>query len=293
MMDNDLITAALGVMGLAIFAGVAGVVLASRVSFSIRVTLLAASLISASLYASLVVGRLSLADYLPGESVILLSNATPILILFATGLAWTLPNFRPRPRRVRLGIISGLSVLFFFSPCLRHQIRPVFSDDEARFDGPVCVQSHWATCAPAAATTLLNHHDISVTEQDMIRRCLTSCDGTEPLGLYRGLVVSTKGHDYVPSIADRDMTQWGARDQFPLIALIAYRGDEATNTNTNAFRRVLGRHGDGHAIVVFGRKPNGDYIIGDPAVGRTVWKPDELKRRFIGNAIYLARAPDA
>jgi len=251
--------------------------------------LFAASLVLASVYAAFMVGRLELVGFFPGGNAVLQSNATPILILFATGLAWTIPSTSQSSRRFRFAVMAGLSVLFFFSPWLRPQMRPVVSDEQARFNQGVCLQSHSATCAAAAAATLLSYHGMPIAEHDMIRHCLTSRDGTEPLGLYRGLSVGTAGRRFTPMLASKHSLNWQALGQYPLIALVSFRDDE--QLNSTPYRRLLGRQGDGHAIVVFGQKSNGDFLIGDPATGRTIWDQATFQRRFFGAAIFLAKRP--
>ena len=128
-MDHDLIAATLGVLGLALIASVVGYRLGLALHPRIRITLLAATLVLASVYAAFLVGRLELVGYFSGGNAVLQSNATPILILFATGLAWTIPSSAQSSRRFRCAVMASLSVLFFFSPWLRPQIRPVVSDE--------------------------------------------------------------------------------------------------------------------------------------------------------------------
>ena len=288
-MEHDLVAATLGIMGLAMLASVFGHLLGSMIRPALRLLVLGITLLLASLYAAILVGRLELIGYFPGGNAVFQSNATPILIFFATGLAWTLPSLHQANRQLRFVSMAGLSVLFFLSPWLRPQIRPVVSDEQARFIDGICLQSHEATCAPAAAATLLTYHGISASEHDLIRRCLTSSDGTEPLGLYRGLAISSQLGRFAPKIASKHPTRWSSLEQFPLIALVSFSDDFRADTASK--RRILGRDADGHAIVVFGQRPNGDYVIGDPAVGRTVWEREAFERRFFGNAIYLAKRP--
>lgn len=288
-MYQDLIAATLGVLGMSMIACFLGYRLGDAVGPKIRLALLTVSLLLASLYAAFMVGRLELVSYFPNASAVLQSNATPVMILFATGLAWTIPTRAQVSRKVRFAVMAGLSIVFFFSPWLRPQVRPVVSDELARFVQGICLQSHPATCAPAAAATLLNLHGVPTTEYDMVRHCLTSQDGTEPLGLYRGLSVSTKGYRIEPMLASTQPSDWNLLQQYPLIALVAFRDDYAGDSIN--YRRILGRQGEGHAIVVFGQRGNGDFVIGDPAVGQTIWDRETFARRFFGDAIFLAQRP--
>ena len=149
------------------------------------------------------------------------------------------------------------------------------------------MQSHSATCGAAAAATLLLQHGIAVSEQDMIKACFTSSDGTEPLALYRGLKSHTQYRNVTPRLASRESTMWSELDQYPLVAFVSFRDD--TTAAETPFTRILGRGAEGHAIVIFGCTPKGKFLIGDPAVGRTIWDKDLFHRRFSGQAIYLAK----
>ena len=82
--------------------------------------------------------------------------------------------------------------------------------------------SHEATCGAAAAATLLNLRGIPATEQGMIRRCLTSRHGTEPLGLYRGLKLATEGLGPDVRVASHDPAEWIDENQLPNVALIQF-----------------------------------------------------------------------
>ncbi len=285
-MDEDVIASALGVLGLASLASVLGYRLGFRLRPSARLLVLAVVMLVASLYASLLVGRLELVSILPDGSAIFATNITPVLILFSVGLAWTIPSRHLRGRQVRFAAITALSIVFFFAPLLRPWLRPVVSDDITYYDHGVCLQSHSATCGAAAAATLLHLHGIDVSEHTMIEACLTSRDGTEPLGLYRGLASGSRTSHKAPNLASSNLSDWESLGQYPLVALVTFRHD--MEPTSGALRRMLGRDADGHAVVVFGRSATGDFMIGDPAVGRTVWDEATLHRRYCGQAIFMA-----
>jgi predicted double-glycine peptidase len=285
-MDFDVIATTLGVMGLAILASVLGY----RFSFTMtpvqRVAMLGVTMVCVSLYASLVVGRLEIAHYFPSAIAIFATNITPILVAFAAGIAWTMPTPNFRRRQVRFFCMAILSIVFYFAPVIRPIIKPVISDEVARFQDGVCMQSHSASCGAAAAATLLLQHGIAVSEQEMIRACFTSSDGTEPLALYRGLKSQTRFRDLTPRLTSRQTEQWDSLNQYPCVAFVSFRDDD--EASAVSMRRILGRGADGHAIVIFGRTANGKFLIGDPAVGRTIWDKELFNRRFSGQAIYLA-----
>lgn len=287
-MDFDVIATTLGVMGLALFASVQGYRFSLVLPPNLRVLLFAIVMVVASLYAALIVGRLEVAPFFPSGLAIFAGNITPILIAFAAGLGWTFPSVTGRQRQARFVGIAMLSFVFYLAPALRPMIRPVVSDEKSLFVQGICLQSHPATCGAAAAATLLNMHGISVSEYDMIRACLTSQDGTEPLGLYRGLVAHTKQRRVTPQLAAKDSTLWTTLNQYPLVALISFRKDNDLLAGDVNLRRMFGREAEGHAIVVLGEAADGQFIIGDPAVGRTLWDQKSFARRFTGQAIFLS-----
>lgn len=287
-MDLDVIATTLGVIGLAILASALGYRFSFILPPKFRVLLFAIAMLVASLYAAVFVGRLEAAPFFPSGLAIFASNITPILIAFAAGLGWTLPSITRRQRQARFVGITLLSFVFYLAPVLRPVIRPVVSDEKSLFVQNICLQSHPATCGAAAAATLLNLHGISVSEYDMIRACLTSQDGTEPLGLYRGLVAHTKARRVTPRLAAKDSARWTALQQYPLVALVTFRKDNDLLAGDTNLRRMFGRDAEGHAIVVLGQSTDGQYIIGDPAVGRTLWDQKTFARRFTGQAIFLS-----
>ena len=286
-MDEDLIAATLGVLGFAVLASVWGYRIGLGLQPRSCLSLFAAVILFASLYSSLVVGRLEITSLVSSGTAIFTTNVTPVLILFCVGLAWHLPNVKPRIHHLRVAAMAALSVVFFFAPLIRPWLRPVAMDEPPRFEDGVCLQSHSATCAAAAAVTLLQNHGVGVSESEMIQTCLTSCEGTEPLGLYRGLFNQTKSRSITPRLASTDSSLWQAQNMFPVLALVTFRDD--VSAKSGSLNRILGRQGDGHAIVVFGQSANGDFMIGDPAFGRTVWDQATFRHRFSGHAIYLAK----
>ncbi len=63
--------------------------------------------------------------------------------------------------------------------------------------------------------------------------------------------------------------------------------DLPTPSSTGSLRNLLGPQGEGHAVVVLGRDPEGSWIIADPAFGKTSWTDQVFRDRFTGDAIYL------
>jgi hypothetical protein len=166
-------------------------------------------MICVSLHASLIVGRLEIAHFFPSGTALFATNITPVLVAFAAGIAWSVPAPDFQRGQVRFVSMAALSFLFYLAPAIRPILKPVVSDEAARFQDGVCMQSHSATCGAAAAATLLLQHGIAVSEQEMIKACLTSSDGTEPLALYRGLKSQTRSRDVTPRLASRQVRELG------------------------------------------------------------------------------------
>ena len=118
----------------------------------------------------------------------------------------------------------------------------------------------------------------------MISACLTSRQGTEPLGMYRGLKLGAEGFDRDVKVASSDPNVWLMQNQLPNVALVRF----ANSTHSGSIRWLLGPRGEGHAVVVLAHDEAG-WIIADPAMGRVRWSNADFKRRFTGDAIYLAR----
>jgi len=175
-----------------------------------------------------------------------------------------------------------LAVAYVIMPVARSHFAPVEVAEESTWRGEVCVQSHASTCAPAAAASLLRLAGIKTNEQEMTRACLTSRHGTEPLGLFRGLVTAVKHSDRYPIVASTNPDDWTGRSQLPNIALVKF-----ADAHSNRSRRLLGPWGEGHAVLVLGRTSTG-WIIGDPAFGKTVWTDQDFRGRFTGEAIYMS-----
>ena len=288
-MAIDLLVGILVITALSVLSYVAGrVIRLSRVS-----VYFVASLLTCLFFAWTLSGKLGWAALMPGSSVVFWSNLMPILLCFAAGLASETPS---RARISRFSTVVALLLLaaaYALIPYSRPVLAPVSLGEGSSWQGDVCLQSHPSTCAPAAAATLLRLSGIEAGEQELVRACLTSSYGTEPLGLYRGLALSTRG-PLVPRVADSDPLAWERRGELPNIALVRFetpsREDHvlARHERRGSLRWLLGPRSEGHAIVVLGQDGDGNWQIADPAIGTTTWSRDEFLGRFTGDAIYLA-----
>ncbi len=281
MIGWDLITALVVILALSFLAFLAGKRLGQDVCSS-RPLLFSESLVFTLLFAWFMAGGLFWARAVPGSGVVYWSNLMPIMLAFTAGLGVATPGLDRWRRPMTVTVLGSMAVLYLLLPIARPLMAPAGLVDSGHWSDRICLQSHEATCGAAAAATLLNLHGIPATEQEMIGRCLTSRHGTEPLGLYRGLKLATQPFHADVKIASRDPAEWIRQGQLPNVALIRF----ANSHQTGPIRRLLGPRGEGHAIVVLDFQ-DGQWILGDPAVGRVSWSDADFRRRFTGDAIYL------
>lgn len=283
MIGWDLITAMVVIVSLSILTFLAGRRLGSDHGRS-RSMLFAESLLLTLIFAWFLAGGLFWARAVPGSGALYWSNPMPMLLGFCAGLAVTSPQIRRWRRRLTVTALISMAAMYLALPIARPLMAPAAVAAGDNWSEQICLQSHGATCAPAAAATLLNLNRIPATESQMIDLCLTSRQGTEPLGLYRGITLASQRYQVSPRIASRDPNRWIREGQLPNVALVRF--SEARPGSP--IRRLWGPRGEGHAIVVLGFE-NGQWVLGDPAIGRVSWSDADFRRRFTGDAIYLAR----
>ena len=243
----------------------------------------ALSLLLALLYAWTCSGKLAWASVLPAGWVLVWSNLMPVLLALAAGLASKSLSLARWQRPATTSALLVLAVAYIIMPVARPLLAPVQLASPSNWRGDICLQSHSSSCAPAAAATLLRLAGIDSDERALASVCLTSRHGTEPLGLYGGLAAASYRYAIHPRVASPNADRWIANDQLPLIALVRF----ADSSGTGALQRLLGPRGEGHAVVVLGRDSEGNWMIADPAFGRTSWTDQAFRDRFTGDAIYL------
>ena len=279
-MATDLASGVLGIAGLSVLAFVAG-----RRIRSPRVSLwFFGALLASLVFAWTFSGNLGWAVLVPDASVVFISNLMPMLLSFAAGLAIEASALTRLSRPLALAAFVALPTAYAVTPYVRPMIYPVELGPEQEWRGGICLQTHSSTCAPAAAATLLHLRGMVASEREMVESCLTSSHGTEPLGLFRGLAVAVEQSPHSARVARSDPGQWAAYDQLPNIALVRL----ANQSDTGSARWLLGPRSEGHAIVVLGRDPQGNWLIADPAFGEAKWDDEQFRSRFTGDAIYLA-----
>lgn len=251
--------------------------------------------------------RLSWASAFPTPAALCWSNWVPVFLAFSAGLAWGVSALRIRWRRGVSAALTMLGISFLALPVVRPHLFPLEIEEVVGWKDGICLQSHAASCGPAAAATLL-HQTAMLTpakpttarltygggqwaetplvsaERWMANACLTSSQGTSSLGLVRGLRIAVAGSGHAVAVADQDPRKWASQSQLPNVAVVRFnnvRGDRPV-------RQLLGTDGEGHAIVVHSRTADGLWRVADPAVGWQLWSDERLARVFTGDAIYLA-----
>lgn len=255
-----------------------------------RTPVFACLVILTALYASIWAGRIEIVAIFPHSSAVLLSNLTFVLVCLLAGFAWEIPGVPSLRGGIVLATLVVLGGVFLFAPFLRPMLMPIELEANSRWRGDICLQTHDASCAPAAAATLLRLHGLHAEERSMADACLTSRAGTEPLALYRGLGISTRDTRLHPRLASRQPEDWARLNQFPVLAMVTPPAAQTIPpTRAGRLQKLLGRASEGHAVVVLGRLPDGNFLIGDPASGQRVWDPYLMSHYFSGQAIYLER----
>lgn len=281
-MGLDLLIAVAAMGTLSVLAFHAGIQIGRRRAH--RSTLLFAGSIVASLsFAWLYSGHLEWARVIPASAVLYWSNWTAVLIAFTAGLAKQVPGLDHWHRPVAVAGLVAVAAAYFVAPVMRPWAVPLTLSDADQWDHGVCMQSHDSSCGAAAAATLLRLNGVPSSELGMARACLTSRQGTTPLGLYRGVASTARQFRRTARVAAKEPSEWIGADQLPSIALVQFSDDAASGS----LARLFGPRGEGHAVVVLGVAEGGRWIIGDPAVGRVTWSDAEFRSRFTGDAIYL------
>lgn len=244
---------------------------------------LACALCFAMALSWILTGGIHWIDLLPLPDVLLWSTLVAPCLCFTAGLAACSSSLRSYSRSTAAISLVGIALGYTVLPLLRPAFLPVQLSEETQWDDGICLQSHTSTCAPAAAVTLLRGAGIVAEERDLVRVCSTSDHGTESLGLYRGVRMYSNSAFHKICVASSNTDVWLPAGQLPNLAIVRF------GESSNAFpSRFFTSRGDRHAVVVFGRNETGDWVIGDPAVGKTTWSDEEFQTRFTGEALYVA-----
>jgi hypothetical protein len=225
--------------------------------------------------------NLYLARALPLSNVVVIGDVLPIEGALMIGLAW--PLIAGGVRRKLILIVPLVAVALYQANW------PLFSEGPQvgnRWRDGVCRQTTKATCAPAAAATLLQYCSIPTSEAEMARLCLTSTKGTSLLGLYRGLKLKTHGSAWQPRPFVGTLAELKELRAPVILSVGLERG---ANVDPRYERHYGWVPGISHTVVLFDILPDDKLLIGDPATGREVWSATDLSVLWRGQAIYLAK----
>jgi hypothetical protein len=218
-------------------------------------------------------------------AVVLADFALPATAMLA-GIAWGgLPVGRVR-RGVLIVPLVGLCAFRTFRP-LGGAVPEGLGD---RWKQGVCVQTSGASCSAAAAATLLRAHGIDATEAEMAALCLTRDSGTPMLGVYRGLVLKTRGTPWrVEAVTSATLAQLAVNaDGEPVLLSVGLPRD--TRGLDPCYQTMWGWvPGVRHTVVAFRLTDDGQVEIGDPAIGRERWSAADLHVLWAGEGLRLVR----
>ena len=233
-------------------------------------------------------GRLYWAIAITDSAVIIWSNLTPLLAAVAAGVCVRLAE-TPLWRRIVMGLaLTATAVASVLWPFLNIWLRPPPPGGNV-WNGPVAMQTAWATCSPAAAATFLNAGGIDVTEAEMVPRCLTDASGTPTLGLYRGLKVTARSYSRDVEARLMSLEELTSSRRFPLLIMVRL---PESGVDDPRYERDWGWvPGVGHSVVILDRDGDDRFLIGDPAAGTEFWSRADLQVLWHGDVIRFKAIP--
>ncbi|MCH2200737.1 MAG: hypothetical protein MK102_02100 [Fuerstiella sp.] len=149
----------------------------------------------------------------------------------------------------------------------------------------ICRQTHNSTCSAAASATILASLDISTTEQEMAKLCLTR-NGTTWLGLYHGLATKLTGTNYQVNFFECEIIDLPEMaSHHPL--LLCCKLDPAVARDRPEYATVGGWiPGTAHSVVYFGYSGR-VHLIGDPSRGYELWNDRDLETLWMGQGLRI------
>lgn len=227
----------------------------------------------------------------PHSSALLIANASVILIVGAAGILVGTQCLSIGREKVAAAGLCLTAIWFGCFSVIRPIWQPLHLSEKAVWRDGICLQSHEATCAPAAAATLLRLHGIHASERDMARACLTSSQGTLSLGTYRGLYVAAGKNRAKPQalvcLPDSFPAEMLDRN-LPMLVHVDFESLLAPSRVRHAERFSAISSEGGHAVVILDRLADGSWLVADPATGKKKWSDDYFRSIWIGEGIYLA-----
>ena len=243
--------------------------------------LLSLSVFATVLFQIYLTGQLFWARIVPDSAAIIYTSLAAVFAAMGAGWGWRLPK-TPTWRRaliaVALAIVSLVTIVW---PLLSMTLRPP-PEGQSKWEGPVAMQTSWATCSPAAAATLLSAEGIAVSEREMIPLCLTDYAGTPTLGLYRGVKLVANRNDRGVEIVDRSLENLLHDNDWPVLMAVRLPFGVDDPRFTEEWGWIPGT---GHSVVALGRSSDGGIVVADPATGLERWSESQLHILWQGNGL--------
>lgn len=238
------------------------------------------------------------AQMLPHGAVLLFSNASVLLIVCAGGLLFGIKKLSQSRKTLSAAILCTTAFVAISSIVIRPLCQPLHLAVNDNWKDGVCLQSHEASCAPAAAATLLGLHGVEATERQMAGYCFTSQNGTLSLGAFRGVYRGVQGEDLRARALvcrPQEYSTDSVSERLPMLALVDFDNlhPQPNTPSDNLFallertRRSQGMGVGRHAVVVVKHERDGNWIVADPAVGKVRWNDNYFRKIWVGEGIYL------
>lgn len=227
----------------------------------------------------------------PHSSSLLIANASVILIVGAAGVLVGTQCLSIRRVKFAASSLCVTAIWFGCFSVIRPIWQPLHLTEKAVWRDGVCLQSHEATCAPAAAATLLRLHGVHTSERVMARACLTSNQGTLSLGTYRGLYVAARKNRAKPQALVCQPESFPAEAiacNLPMLVHVDFESRLGPSRVRHPGRFSTISSDGGHAVVILGRLACGSWLVADPATGKKQWSDEYFRSIWIGEGIYLA-----
>ena len=222
-----------------------------------------------------------LARLLPFSNLVIVGNCLPLLSTFLSGVVWRrIQHWRRFFGVAALWIAGGYAAVAPLLP------EPPVCEDTWTNNG-ICLQTNPATCTPACAATLLRIHDITSTEREMARLCLTGPLGTNWTGLYHGLKVKTRDTGLEVRVFFGSAKDLLDNPPGPVILSVGLPFD----TRPDSYYRTKWPWTPGveHSVILLGTTEEGmlQIIDPDPNIKFELWHPRDLEALWRGQGMSL------
>jgi len=185
-------------------------------------------------------------------------RSLPLTELSAAGaglFAGAMAELISKPKLVSKSFLIAVLCLGIVAPYLKPVVAPLPKHRfEDRWQDNICLQSTPASCGAASAATIFRTYGLKLSERDIARECYTYLGGTE--NWYIARAFRRRGFE----INFRVEQRFPADLRIPAIAGVRIGGA-------------------GHFIAILDNS-NGNYVIGDPLVGRQEVPADRITKRF-------------